>query len=87
MKQSYNSYEEINRHLEILKIEREISFHRLMQSTSSISKNLTAPNLLKMGLGTIGTTISSSLGQSKQLKVFLFTTVLKFLIRKLFKRK
>ncbi|RRJ90587.1 hypothetical protein EG240_08655 [Paenimyroides tangerinum] len=87
MKQSYNSYEEINRHLEILKIEREISFHRLMQSTSSISKSLTAPNLIKMGLGTIGTTISSSLGQSKQLKVFLFTTVLKFLIRKLFKRK
>lgn len=87
MKQSYNSYEEINRHLEILKIEREISFHRLMQSTSSISKNLTVPNLLKMGFGSIGSTITTSFGQSKQLKVFLFTTVLKFLIRRLFKRK
>lgn len=87
MRQSYNSYEEINRHLEILKIEREISYHRLIQSTSSISKNFTAPNLLKYGLGSIGSTISSSIGKSSQLKVFLFTTILKFFIRKLFKRK
>ncbi len=83
MKRTFNSYEEINRELEILKIEREISFHKLTQSTSRITNNFTAPNLLKLGFSNLG----SSLGKSNQFKIFVFTSILKFIIRRIFKRK
>lgn len=83
MKQRFNSYEEVNQQLEILKIERQISYHRLMKHTSSISDSFTLPNFLKLGIGTIG----NSIGNSNQFKVFIYTTLIKFVLRKVFKRK
>ena len=87
MKQRFNSYEEVNQQLEILKIERQISYHRLMKHTSSISDSFTLPNFLKLGIGTIGNSIGNSIRNSNQFKVFIYTTLIKFVLRKVFKRK
>lgn len=83
MKRTFSSYEEISKELEILKIEKEIGFLRLTQSTTAFTNNFTATNLLKFGLSNLG----NSIGNSNQFKAFIFSTVLKFFIRKLFKRK
>lgn len=83
MKKIYSSYSEIDRQLEILKIEREISMLKIIESTEHISAYFKIGNLFKIGIGSLG----NSIGKSKQLKVFLFTTALKFLVSKLFKRK
>lgn len=83
MKKSFNSYEEINKQLEILKIEREISYLKLIESTSNISNTFSAPNILKLGIGKLGNT----LGNSKQFKFLIYSSVFKFIIKKLIKRK
>lgn len=83
MKPSYSSYSEINKQLEILKVERQISFHKVMRSTNSITDNLAPSNLFKLGIGTIG----SSIGNSKGLKAIVVSTILKFLVNKFIKRR
>ena len=83
MKKSYSSYAEIDKQLEILKIEREIRLLKIIESSENISNQFTTGNLFKFGISSLG----SSIGQSKQFKVFIFTTVLKFFVRRLFKRK
>lgn len=83
MKKSYSSYAEIDKQLEILKIEREIRLLKIIESSEHITNQFTTGNLFKLGISSLG----SSIGQSKQFKVFIFTTILKFFVRRLFKRK
>ena len=83
MKTSYRSYSEIDKQLEILKIERQISFHKVLRSSNSISSSFSINNLFKLGIKNVG----SSIGNSKGLKTIVYSSILKFLINKFIKRR
>jgi len=82
MKKTYNNYVDIDRQLEILKLERDISYYRIIDSSQRISSSFAPINLLKYGIGTI----SNSVGNSRELKILIFSSVLKFFVKKLFNR-
>jgi hypothetical protein len=74
----YTSYEEIDKDLEILALERQISYHKLVQNFDSVKDSISPGHLLgklpKMALGAI----SSMPGSVK-------SAGLAFLVKKLFK--
>ncbi|WP_026703812.1 DUF6327 family protein [Flavobacterium soli] len=77
-KKKYSSYEEIDRDLEILKIEREIHYQKLTQSFDNTKDSLNPANMMgsvpKMALSVLG----GLSGPIKSLGV-------SFLLKKLFK--
>lgn len=83
MKTRYTSYEEVNRELEILKLEREISIRRIGNNAEDISQLFSPKQLLQQGLTSIGGTVKSSKG----IKTLVLTTVFKFLFNKFIKKK
>ena len=80
MKPKYSSYEEINRDLKILKIERELHFHKVFQSFDHLKEGFTP---LKLVTNTFGT-ITSSIKGSGGIQAFVITSVLIF--KKLLKK-
>ncbi len=83
MKTVYTSYEEIDKELEIRKLEREISFRKLSKNADDISQFFTPANFIKGGLLTLG----SNLRHSKEIKTFVLSTLMNFMINKFIKRK
>ena len=83
MKTRYTSYEEVNRELEILKLEREISIRKIRNDIQDIALLFSPSNLIRQGLTSFG----SSIKNSKNVKSVILTTVFKFLYNKFFKKK
>ena len=83
MKTRYTSFEEIDRELEILKLEREISIRKIGNNAEDISQLFSPKQLLQQGLATF----SGSVKSSKGIKTLVLTTVLKFLFNKFIKKK
>jgi len=79
MKTKYSSYQEIDRELEILKVERELHFQRFLRSTQGIKNALSPVSLLKSGF--------SSIGNSSGLKTMVVSAAIKFIINKFIKRR
>lgn len=76
----YSSFAEIDRELEILKIEKEIHYQRLVYNVYKTKENLEPMNVVK---GFISSTISNypnSLGT-------IFNLAIPFLIRRFFHKK
>lgn len=83
MKKNYTSYEEVDKELEILKLEREISIRKIGNDIQDIAQLFSPSNLIRQGLTSFG----SSIKNSKNVKSVILTTVFKFLYNKFFKKK
>ena len=58
----YSSYAEIEKELEILKLEKEISYQKLVLSVQKTKENFTPQNLVSGFLGSYKTLFSNSYG-------------------------
>lgn len=88
MNKNYSSYQEIERDLEILSVEREIHKQKIFQTFSQTKRgfsNLSVGNTVKSLLPSV-TKIGLALGKSKGLKSLIYTFLLQFAIKKIFKR-
>ncbi|HLV45552.1 MAG TPA: DUF6327 family protein [Flavobacterium sp.] len=88
MNKNYSSYQEIERDLEILSIEREIHKQKVLQSfnqTKTEVANFDAGNMLKSVLPSV-TKIGQFVGRNKGLKSLLYSYLLRLAIKKIFKR-
>lgn len=83
MKTKYSSYQEIDRELEILRVERELHLQRFLRSTQGIKNALSPANILKSGFSSFG----SSIGKSTGLKTMLISAAIKFLINRFIKKR
>ena len=83
MKIRYTSYEEVDKELEILRLEREISIRKIGNNAEEITSLFSPGQLLQQGLTSLG----SSVKNSKGIKTLVLSTVLKFLFNKFIKKK
>lgn len=83
MKKNYTSYEEVDKELEILKLEREISIRKIGNDAQNITQLFSPSNLMQQGLTSFG----SSIKNSKNVKSLVLTSVFKFLFNKIIKKK
>jgi hypothetical protein len=58
----YTSYDEIDRELEILRLEKEINYQKLILTVQKTKENFTPQNLVSGFLGSYKTLFSSSYG-------------------------
>ncbi|MCP1995178.1 DUF6327 family protein [Flavobacterium sp. HSC-61S13] len=79
MKKQFNSIEEINHELKILDVQRELEFHRVVQSIDDLKDAFTPMKIIRNTFGSVASIVSNSNG----VQTFLLTTLLKFI----FKRK
>lgn len=74
-KKKYSSYAEIDRDLEILKLEKEIHYQRLLQSVDNTKESLDPSNMIgsvpKLALNLLTSSPVKNLGLSFLLKKFL----------------
>lgn len=82
MKIRYTSYEEVDKELEILRLEREISIRKIGNNAEEITSLFSPGQLLQQGLSSLG----SSVKNSKGIKTLVLSTVLKFLFNKFIKK-
>ncbi|WLD23854.1 DUF6327 family protein [Flavobacterium dauae] len=83
MKKIYTSYEEVDKELEILKLEREISIRKIGNDAEEISQLFSPNKIIRQGLASLGSTVKNSNG----IKTLVLSTVLKFLFNKFIKKK
>ena len=76
----YTSFAEIDRELEILKIEKEIHYQRLIFNVEKTKENLEPINVVKGFVSSTVANFPSSLGT-------IFNIALPFLIKRFFNRK
>lgn len=74
-KKKYSSYAQIDRDLEILKLEKEIHYQRLLQSVDNTKESLDPSNMIgsvpKLALNLLTSNPVKNLGLSFLLKKFL----------------
>ncbi|MFN9115550.1 MAG: DUF6327 family protein, partial [Bacteroidota bacterium] len=56
---SYTSFKQIETDLEILKLEKEIEYHKMMHSIAKSKESLTPKNLISSAIGAIGSKIAN----------------------------
>ncbi|MDR0228017.1 MAG: DUF6327 family protein [Flavobacteriaceae bacterium] len=78
-KKTYSSIEEINRDLNILKMERDLYYQKILHSVDLI-KDETTPN--KLVRSTFGA-VSSYVRNSKGIKTYLTTALIRFVMKKI----
>jgi hypothetical protein len=76
-KKVYSSYDEIDRDLEILNVERKLHYYKVKRSIDALKDNLTLPNLA-MGL------LDIPKDTTRPLVKTVFRTTLPFLVKKVF---
>lgn len=76
----YTSFEEIDRELEILKIEKDIHYQRLIYNVQRTKENLEPMNVVK---GVVSSTISNLPGSLGT----IFNLALPFIIKRFFNKK
>ncbi|WCM41225.1 DUF6327 family protein [Flavobacterium sp. CBA20B-1] len=82
MKTKYTSYEEVNKELEILKLEREISIRKIGVNAENTLELFSPNRLITQGLTSLG----NSVKHSKGIKTLVLSTVFKFLFNKILKK-
>ncbi len=78
MRKSYSSIEQINRDLQILRLEKEIHYQRINQALEELRDEVAPENLLRNALGSAGSLLKNSGG----IQTLLVTSILKYFIRK-----
>lgn len=86
MKTRYSTYQEIDRELEILKIQREIHIQKMLRSTKGIKHALAPSNIVKTSFANIGQ-LGSLFGRGKGLKTILISALIRFAINRFLKNK
>ncbi|MDR2222729.1 MAG: DUF6327 family protein [Flavobacteriaceae bacterium] len=79
MKKNYNSIEEINQDLNILKMERDLHYQKILQSVDVLKEETTPNNLVRSTFGAV----SSYIRGSKDIKTYLTTALIRFVIKKI----
>lgn len=82
MKTRYKSYEEVDKELEILRLEREISIKKIGNNTEEISQLFSFTHLVQQGLASIGSSVKKSQG----IKTLVLSTLLKVIFNKFIKK-
>jgi len=82
MKIRYKSYEEVDKELEILRLEREISIRKIGNNAEEISQLFSPSQLLRQGLTSLGSSVKKSQG----IKTLVLSTLIKFLFNKFIKK-
>lgn len=82
MKIRYKSYEEVDKELEILRLEREISIRKIGNNAEEISQLFSPSQLLRQGLTSLGSSVKKSQG----IKTLVLSTLFKFLFNKFIKK-
>lgn len=78
MRKSYSSFEQINHDLQILRIEREIHYQKINLAVEQLREETAPQNLIRNTLGSAGSLLKNSSG----VQTLLFTSILKYFIRK-----
>jgi len=82
MKIRYKTYEEVDKELEILRLEREISIRKIGNNAEEITQLFSPRQLLQQGLASFGSSVKNSQG----VKTLVLSTVFKFLFNKFIKK-
>ena len=82
MKIRYKTYEEVDKELEILRLEREISIRKIGNNAEDIAQLFSPSQLLQQGLTSLGSTVKKSQG----IKTLVLSTLFKFLFNKFIKK-
>lgn len=82
MKKKYNNFEELDRDLEILKLERELQWRKLVLTATNTSETLTPNNIAKDLVGRAVRMITPSAGTS-----VILPLVFRFFMNRLLKKK
>ncbi|MBQ0118009.1 MAG: hypothetical protein KBS98_08885 [Flavobacterium sp.] len=86
LNRDYTSYEEINRDLEILRLERDLSYHRIIQTfektKAGVKQSFAPMNLIRNSFQSF-----SSINKTSGIKTILITAILRFVIKKFLDRK
>lgn len=82
MKIRYKTYEEVDKELEILRLEREISIRKIGNNAEEITQLFSPSQLLQQGLASFGSSVKNSQG----VKTLVLSTVFKFLFNKFIKK-
>jgi hypothetical protein len=82
MKKRYTNFEEVDKQLEILKLEREIQFRKLGLKLENTSNIVSPSSLMKTGFSTLATTFKGT----SSLKSVLLTVLVRFVMKKFTKR-
>ena len=83
MKKDYTTFDEIDRQLEILKLEREIQIRKLGLNIEQLSEQLSPGNLAKKSIMNIASTVQTS----SSLKSTVIAFLIKYIFNRLKKRK
>lgn len=83
MKKRFTSFEDVDKELEILKLEREIQMRKMGLRVENISDAISPSNLIKTGFSTFATSFKESSG----LRSIIFTAVIRFIIKQIKTRK
>lgn len=82
MHKKYNSLDEVNNQLNILKIERQLHYQNIFKSVDILREELTPVNLVKSSLASATSLFSGS----KNIKTYAITTIASFILRRIFKK-
>ena len=82
MKIRYKTYEEVDKELEILRLEREISIRKIGNNAEDIAQLFSPSQLLQQGLASLGSSVKKSQG----IKTLVLSTLFKFLFNKFIKK-
>lgn len=82
MQKKFNSLDEINRELRILDVQRLLHYQKIFQSVDVLKEELTPSNIVRSSLGSVSSYVSGS----KNIKAYLATTVISFILSKFFKK-
>lgn len=82
MKKVYTNFRDIDRDLEILKLEREIQLRKLGMKLENSSDLVSPNNLMKTGVSSLTSVLKSSSG----LKSVIITGLIRFIINKFIKK-
>lgn len=85
MKTKYNSYQEIDRELQILKIQREIHIQKMLRSSREVKQTLMPLNLIKTSFSSFRQT-KSLFGNSGGIKTILISALIKFALNRFLKK-
>lgn len=82
MRKSYSSIEQINHDLQLLRLEKEIHYQKINLALEQLKEEASPANLIKSSLGSAGSVLKNTGG----LQALLVTSILKYFIRRKFRK-
>lgn len=83
MRKTYSSFEEINNDLQILKIQRDIHYHKIFRSVDNIKAELAPDNIVRNTFGSV----TSFVKGSNNTQALIISAALKYFFKRMTNRK